>query len=78
MPKITIHYTVYSSSSRIHHHVLPFFFDTRYLDPDMYSMMEDNSDTIRSTKFKKLTEAICGLVSKALKVDDFILDQNLE
>uniref|UniRef100_A0A671XD92 GPN-loop GTPase 3 n=1 Tax=Sparus aurata TaxID=8175 RepID=A0A671XD92_SPAAU len=34
----------------------------KYLDPDMYSMMEDNSDTIRSTKFKKLTEAICGLI----------------
>lgn len=28
----------------------------------MYSMMEDNSGTIRSTKFQKLTEAICGLV----------------
>lgn len=38
---------------------------TRYLDPDMYSMMEDNSDTVRSTKFRKLTEAICGLVSAA-------------
>lgn len=35
----------------------------RYLDPDMYSMMEDNSVTIRSKKFKKLTKAICGLVS---------------
>ncbi|KAM3600203.1 uncharacterized protein V6R79_019431 [Siganus canaliculatus] len=34
----------------------------KYLDPDMYSMMEDNSDTIRSTKFKKLTQAICGLI----------------
>lgn len=31
----------------------------------MYSMMEDNSGTIRSTKFKKLTQAICGLVSEA-------------
>lgn len=29
----------------------------------MYSMMEDNSVTIRSKKFKKLTKAICGLVS---------------
>jgi len=36
----------------------------RYLDPDMYTMMEDNSDTIRSTKFKKLTKAICDLVSE--------------
>lgn len=34
----------------------------KYLDPDMYSMMEDNSGTIRSTKFQKLTEAICGLI----------------
>lgn len=41
---------------------------TRYLDPDMYSMMEDNSDTIRSTKFKKLTQAICGLVSEAMSL----------
>lgn len=38
--------------------------ESRYLDPDMYSMMEDSSDTIRSAKFKKLTQAICGLVSK--------------
>lgn len=36
----------------------------RYLDPDMYSMMEDNSGTIRSTKFQKLTEAICGVVRR--------------
>lgn len=41
---------------------------SRYLDPDMYSMMEDNSDTIRSAKFKKLTQAICGLVSEAVGV----------
>ncbi|KAK7889539.1 hypothetical protein WMY93_025099 [Mugilogobius chulae] len=34
----------------------------KYLDPDMYSMMEDNSDSIRSKKFKKLTQAICGLI----------------
>uniref|UniRef100_A0A8C8K0K5 GPN-loop GTPase 3 n=1 Tax=Oncorhynchus tshawytscha TaxID=74940 RepID=A0A8C8K0K5_ONCTS len=34
----------------------------KYLDPDMYSMMEDNSVTIRSKKFKKLTKAICGLI----------------
>lgn len=39
---------------------------SRYLDPDMYSMMEDSSDTIRSVKFKKLTQAICGLVSKII------------
>ncbi|XP_068561987.1 GPN-loop GTPase 3 [Cebidichthys violaceus] len=34
----------------------------KYLDPDMYSMMEDNSDNIRSKKFKNLTKAICGLI----------------
>ncbi|KAM9794426.1 GPN-loop GTPase 3 [Syngnathus typhle] len=34
----------------------------QYLDPDMYSMMTDNSDTIRSKKFKKLTKAICELI----------------
>ncbi|XP_075885243.1 GPN-loop GTPase 3 [Nelusetta ayraudi] len=34
----------------------------KYLDPDMYSMMEDSSDTLRSAKFKKLTQAICGLI----------------
>lgn len=40
----------------------------RYLDPDMYSMMEDKALTLRSKKFKKLTEAICGLVGSPLKV----------
>ena len=34
----------------------------------MYSMMEDSSDSIRSPKFKKLTQAICGLVSEDVKV----------
>ncbi|KAG7246965.1 hypothetical protein CRUP_014727, partial [Coryphaenoides rupestris] len=34
----------------------------KYLDPDMYSMIEDNSSNIRSKKFKKLTKAICDLV----------------
>ncbi|XP_035523703.1 GPN-loop GTPase 3 isoform X1 [Morone saxatilis] len=34
----------------------------KYLDPDMYSMMEDNSNTISSTKFKNLTKAICDLI----------------
>lgn len=33
----------------------------------MYSMMEDSSDTIRSAKFKKLTQAICGLVSGVIR-----------
>ncbi|XP_018611040.1 GPN-loop GTPase 3 [Scleropages formosus] len=34
----------------------------KYLDPDMYSMMEDNALGLRSKKFKKLTKAICGLI----------------
>ncbi|KAJ8384924.1 hypothetical protein AAFF_G00197320 [Aldrovandia affinis] len=34
----------------------------KYLDPDMYSMMQDNSRMLRSHKFEKLTKAICGLV----------------
>ncbi|XP_051533608.1 GPN-loop GTPase 3 isoform X2 [Myxocyprinus asiaticus] len=34
----------------------------KYLDPDMYSMMEDNSVALRSKKFSKLTKAICGLI----------------
>lgn len=34
----------------------------KYLDPDMYSMMEDNSMMLRSKKFQKLTTAICGLI----------------
>lgn len=34
----------------------------KYLDPDMYSMMQDNALTLRSKKFEKLTKAICGLI----------------
>ncbi|KAK6305217.1 hypothetical protein J4Q44_G00239970 [Coregonus suidteri] len=34
----------------------------------MYSMMEDNSVTIRSKKFKKLTKAICGLTKSRTAV----------
>lgn len=34
----------------------------KYLDPDMYSMMEDNSVSLRSKRFEKLTKAICGLI----------------
>lgn len=43
----------------------------RYLDPDMYSMMEDSSATLRSKKFMKLTKAICGLVSSDEKTRRF-------
>lgn len=34
----------------------------------MYSMMEDNSESFRSAQFKKLTKAICGLVSGVLNL----------
>ncbi|XP_051956209.1 GPN-loop GTPase 3-like [Xyrauchen texanus] len=34
----------------------------KYLDPDMYSVMEDNSVALTSKKFRKLTKAICGLI----------------
>lgn len=34
----------------------------KYLDPDMYSRMEDNSVSLTSKKFRKLTKAICGLI----------------
>ncbi|CAL8280253.1 unnamed protein product [Boreogadus saida] len=34
----------------------------KYLDPDMFSMMEDNSASFRSKKFDKLTKAICELI----------------
>lgn len=35
---------------------------SRYLDPDMYSMIEDSTNILRSKRFKKLTKSICGLV----------------
>ncbi|KAM4809343.1 GPN-loop GTPase 3 [Rhinophrynus dorsalis] len=35
----------------------------KFLDPDMYSMIEDSSSSrFKSQKFSKLTEAICGLI----------------
>lgn len=34
----------------------------RYLDPDMYSMIEDSTNILKSKMFKKLTKSICGLV----------------
>lgn len=36
---------------------------SRYLDPDMYSMIEDSTNILKSKRFKKLTKSICGLVS---------------
>ncbi|KAJ7309774.1 hypothetical protein JRQ81_007841 [Phrynocephalus forsythii] len=35
---------------------------SRYLDPDMYSAMEDSTDLLKTKQFKKLTKAICGLI----------------
>uniref|UniRef100_A0A8D0L858 GPN-loop GTPase 3 n=1 Tax=Sphenodon punctatus TaxID=8508 RepID=A0A8D0L858_SPHPU len=34
----------------------------KYLDPDMYSMMDDSTDVLKSQRFQKLTQAICGLI----------------
>ncbi|TFK14028.1 adherens junction-associated protein 1 [Platysternon megacephalum] len=34
----------------------------KYLDPDMYSVIEDSANILKSTVFKKLTKAICGLI----------------
>ncbi|XP_066465911.1 GPN-loop GTPase 3 [Tiliqua scincoides] len=34
----------------------------KYLDPDMYSMLEDSTGLLHSKKFKKLTKTICGLI----------------
>jgi len=42
----------------------------------MYSVMEDNSVALRSKKFKKLTKAICGLVSYSFK--DFSLSRRID
>ncbi|XP_011853322.1 PREDICTED: GPN-loop GTPase 3 [Mandrillus leucophaeus] len=33
----------------------------KFLDPDMYSLLEDSTSDLRSKKFKKMTKAICGL-----------------
>ncbi|XP_070331300.1 GPN-loop GTPase 3 isoform X3 [Odocoileus virginianus] len=33
----------------------------KFLDPDMYSLLDDSTSDLRSKKFKKLTNAICGL-----------------
>lgn len=38
------------------------FVSPRYLDPDMYSMIEDSTNILKSKMFKKLTKSICGLV----------------
>ncbi len=41
----------------------------------MYSMMEDNSVSLTSKKFRKLTKAICGLVIYNYKdLDNLDLD----
>ncbi|XP_043924579.1 GPN-loop GTPase 3 [Protopterus annectens] len=34
----------------------------KYLDPDTYSLIEDSTGSLTSSKFKKLTETICGLI----------------
>ncbi|EHB11488.1 GPN-loop GTPase 3 [Heterocephalus glaber] len=43
----------------------------KFLDPDMYSLLEDSTSDLRSKKFKKLTKAVCGLI------DDYSMVQFL-
>ncbi|RXM96573.1 GPN-loop GTPase 3 [Acipenser ruthenus] len=50
----------------------------KYLDPDMYSLLEDNSTTLRSEKFKKLTKAICGLIDDYSMVRFLMFDRTDE
>ncbi|XP_029475873.1 GPN-loop GTPase 3 isoform X1 [Rhinatrema bivittatum] len=47
----------------------------KYLDPDMYSLIEDSSSVLKSKKFKKLTEAICGLIDDYSMVHFLPFDQ---
>ncbi|XP_055963147.1 GPN-loop GTPase 3-like [Sorex fumeus] len=34
----------------------------KFLDPDMYSLLDDSTRNFRSKRFNKLTNAICGLI----------------
>ncbi|XP_055963090.1 GPN-loop GTPase 3-like [Sorex fumeus] len=34
----------------------------KFLDPDIYSLLDDSTSNFRSKKFKKFTNAICGLI----------------
>ncbi|KAM6423427.1 GPN-loop GTPase 3 [Liasis olivaceus] len=50
----------------------------KYLDPDMYSVLEDSTDLLKSRRFKKLTKAICGLIDDYSMVRFLPLDRSNE
>ncbi|XP_007441837.1 GPN-loop GTPase 3 [Python bivittatus] len=50
----------------------------KYLDPDMYSVLEDSTDLLKSRRFKKLTKAICGLIDDYSMVRFLPLDRSDE
>uniref|UniRef100_A0A8D2NBX8 GPN-loop GTPase 3 n=1 Tax=Zonotrichia albicollis TaxID=44394 RepID=A0A8D2NBX8_ZONAL len=50
----------------------------KYLDPDMYSMIEDSTNILKSKRFKKLTKSICGLIDDYGMVRFLPLDRSDE
>ncbi|TKC50221.1 hypothetical protein EI555_000714, partial [Monodon monoceros] len=50
----------------------------KFLDPDMYSLLDDPTSDLRSKKFKKLTNAICGLIDDYSMVRFLPYDQSDE
>ncbi|XP_058014659.1 GPN-loop GTPase 3 [Ahaetulla prasina] len=50
----------------------------KYLDPDMYSALDDSTDMLKSRQFKKLTKAICGLIDDYSMVRFLPLDRSDE
>ncbi|XP_063171710.1 GPN-loop GTPase 3 [Candoia aspera] len=50
----------------------------KYLDPNMYSVLEDTTDLLKSRQFKKLTKAICGLIDDYSMVRFLPLDRSDE
>uniref|UniRef100_A0A8C7ETC7 GPN-loop GTPase 3 n=1 Tax=Neovison vison TaxID=452646 RepID=A0A8C7ETC7_NEOVI len=50
----------------------------KFLDPDMYSLLDDSASGLRSKKFKKLTKAICGLIDDYSMVRFLPYDQSDE
>uniref|UniRef100_A0A8C4LYH7 GPN-loop GTPase 3 n=2 Tax=Equus asinus TaxID=9793 RepID=A0A8C4LYH7_EQUAS len=50
----------------------------KFLDPDMYSLLDDSTSDLRSKKLKKLTKAICGLIDDYSMVRFLPYDQSDE
>ncbi|XP_006865555.1 PREDICTED: GPN-loop GTPase 3 [Chrysochloris asiatica] len=50
----------------------------KFLDPDVYSLLDDSTGDLRSKKFKKLTKAICGLIDDYSMVRFLPYDQSDE